>query len=116
MEQFLKPDDVLLGEAGTTIFGLFDIKFPPRTRFITQINWASIGYATPATLGADIAKTEIGKQGRTILITGDGSLAMTLQEVGTMVKEGIKPILFVINNDGYTVERMIRGAQMRKYC
>ena len=38
-------------------------------------------------------------------------MAMTIQEIGTMIKAGIKPILFVNNNDGYTVERMIWGAR-----
>lgn len=30
-----------------------------------------------------------------------------------MIKAGIAPIIFVINNDGYTVERLIWGAQQR---
>lgn len=110
-ESFLNPNDVLLGETGTTMFGLFDINFPEKTHFITQIYYGSIGYATAATLGVDIAKKEMGLKGRTILITGDGSMAMTIQEVGTMVKQGLNPIIFVINNEGYTVERMIWGAQ-----
>lgn len=36
---------------------------------------------------------------------------MTIQEIGTMVKQSIKPIIFIINNDGYTVERLIWGAR-----
>jgi pyruvate decarboxylase len=110
-ESFLKPNDVLLGETGTTMFGFFDIKFPEKIRFITQIYYGSIGYATAATLGVDIAKKEMGLNGRTILVTGDGSLALTIQEVGTLIKQGLNPIIFVINNEGYTVERMIWGAQ-----
>ncbi|KAF2656184.1 pyruvate decarboxylase [Lophiostoma macrostomum CBS 122681] len=111
-EKFFKPGDVVVVEVGTSCFGICDVKFPANTRFLTQCYYGSIGYATAATLGAEIARREVaGEQGRTILITGDGSLAMTIQEVGTMIKAGIKPILFVNNNDGYTVERMIWGAQ-----
>lgn len=38
-------------------------------------------------------------------------MALTIQEIGTMIKAKCKTIVFVINNDGYTVERLIWGAQ-----
>lgn len=40
-------------------------------------------------------------------------MALTIQEVGTMIKNKSKAILFVINNEGYTVERLIWGAKQR---
>ena len=46
---------------------------------------------------------------RNILMIGDGSLQLTVQSISTMMREGIKPIIFVVNNDGYTVERIIHG-------
>jgi pyruvate decarboxylase len=117
IESFLRPGDVVVGETGTSVFGLCDVKFPEHTRFIAQIYYGSIGYATAATLGIEIARREVeaktGIKGRTILITGDGSMALTIQELGTMIKAGINPVVFVINNDGYTVERLIWGAQQR---
>lgn len=75
----------------------------------------SIGFAFAATLGAEVARVERKTPGRTILCTGDGSMALTIQEIGTMVKAGIKPVIFVINNAGYTVERLIWGARQRKF-
>ncbi|XPS81400.1 Pyruvate decarboxylase [Ascochyta lentis] len=33
-----------------------------------------------------------------------------MQELGTMIKADMAPIIFVINNAGYTVERLIWGA------
>lgn len=41
-------------------------------------------------------------------------MALTIQEIGTMIKAGTAPLIFVINNEGYTVERLIWGAQQRK--
>lgn len=35
------------------------------------------------------------------------------QEVSTMVREGLNPILFVLSNDGYEIERQIHGSQRR---
>jgi pyruvate decarboxylase len=55
-------------------------------------------------------KSIVGK-GRTVLITGDGSMALTIQEIGTMIKAGLKCVIFVINNEGYTIERLIWGAK-----
>lgn len=116
LERFLKPGDAVLAETGTAVFGMCDIKFPSSTRFVTQIYYGSIGWATAATLGVALAQSEISdsQEGRTILVTGDGSMAMTIQELGVMIKAGIKPIIFVLNNDGYTVERMIWGAKQGK--
>jgi pyruvate decarboxylase len=116
IESFLKPGDCIVGETGTSNFGLCDIKFPPRVRFITQIYYGSIGFATAATLGVEVARTELEKsgavdKGRTVLLTGDGSMALTIQELGTMIKNNLKIVVFVINNEGYTIERLIWGAR-----
>ncbi|KAK5013806.1 hypothetical protein LTR39_003471 [Cryomyces antarcticus] len=113
---FLRPGDVLLADTGTAAFGLPDATFPKDVIFITQTYYGSIGYCTPAALGSDVALSELhteqGKsRGRTILVTGDGSLQLTIQEVGTMIARGFQPIIIVINNAGYTIERVIHGAR-----
>lgn len=119
IESFLRPNDVLIGETGTTNWGLCDITFPANVQLVTQIYYGSIGFATAATMGVDVARCELeartGTKGRTILCTGDGSMALTIQEIGTMIKAKSKAIIFVINNDGYTVERLIWGAQQRGF-
>lgn len=116
VEQFLQSGDCLVSETGTSNFGLCDVKFPSNIRFNTQIYYGSIGFAFAATLGVETARRELessGKfgKGRTVLFTGDGSMALTIQEIGTMIKAGHKSIIFVINNQGYTIERLIWGAQ-----
>lgn len=113
--RFLCPGDVLLGETGTSNFGIYDIAFPSAVQYEAQIYYGSIGWAAAATFGADIAHRELlsttKKEGRTVLFTGDGSLALTIQEIGSMIKHRSKCVLFVIENKGYTVERMIWGAK-----
>lgn len=49
--------------------------------------------------------------GPTIFFTGDGSLQLTAQEIATMIRHKLKPIIFVINNEGYTIERLIHGLE-----
>ncbi|KAH7392009.1 pyruvate decarboxylase-like protein [Phaeosphaeria sp. MPI-PUGE-AT-0046c] len=117
IEKFLRPGDCIVSETGTANFGLCDITFPPHVRFVTQIYYGSIGFATAASLGVEVARRELaskgGEQGmkRTILMTGDGSMALTIQELGTMIKNKCKTVVFVINNAGYTIERLIWGAK-----
>lgn len=83
IEAFLQRGDVIVGETGTSVFGLCDIMFPPSVQFIAQVYYGSIGYAMAATLGIEVARKELEgknprrgggyKKGRTVLITGDGS-------------------------------------------
>jgi alpha-keto-acid decarboxylase len=44
-----------------------------------------------------------------VLLIGDGAAQLTVQEVGTFSPEGLSPVIVVVNNDGYTVERAIHG-------
>ena len=56
------------------------------------------------------ARTQIANPyRRNILLISDGSLQLTVQSLSTMIRQNLNPVIFVINNDGYTVERMIHG-------
>jgi pyruvate decarboxylase len=99
----------VLAESGTAQFGVTDAIFPSNTSYITQIFWSSIGYTVGACLGALVAARESKNPGRVILIVGDGSLQMTAQEIGSYIRFGFTPIIFVINNNGYSIERAING-------
>jgi len=46
---------------------------------------------------------------RLILITGEGSLQLTIQALSLLNRFGIPPVIFVLNNRGYTIERFFRG-------
>ncbi|OAL28563.1 hypothetical protein AYO22_02757 [Fonsecaea multimorphosa] len=110
--EFCRPGDVVIAESGTAQFGFPDANLPEDITYITQVYYGSIGYSVPATLGAAVALRELNREGRVILVVGDGSLQLTVQEIGTMVKLGFKNIIIVvINNNGYTIERAIHGPE-----
>jgi indolepyruvate decarboxylase len=44
-----------------------------------------------------------------VLFIGDGAFQMTAQELSTILRRGLKPIIFLVNNNGYTIERLILG-------
>jgi pyruvate decarboxylase len=115
MSKFFKEYDVILAETGTSAFGILDIPFPKNAISLAQVLWGSIGWSVGATLGAALAARESAQPDRrTILFVGDGSLQLTLQEIGTMIRRGLKPIIFVLNNDGYEIEKQIHGVN-REY-
>jgi pyruvate decarboxylase len=106
--QWLKKDDIIITETGTANFGIWETRFPADVTAISQVLWGSIGYATGACQGASLAAKELGIK-RTILFTGDGSFQLTAQELSTMIRNKLNPIIFVICNNGYTIERYIHG-------
>lgn len=97
---------VVLADTGTSLFNSGEYTFSGGSQLIIGKMWASIGYATPAALGAAIAKKD---SGRVILLTGDGAFQMTAQALSTMLNKHVNPIIFILNNHGYTIERMFHG-------
>lgn len=106
--QWLQKNDVIITETGTSNFGIWETRFPAGVNAISQVLWGSIGYATGSCQGAALAAKEMNIA-RTILFTGDGSFQLTAQEVSTMIRNKLSPIIFVICNKGYTIERLIHG-------
>jgi indolepyruvate decarboxylase len=83
--------------------GLAFAPMPTGATFQNQTLWGSIGWATPAAFGAAVAAPDR----RVILITGDGSHQLTAQEISQLGRCGLKPIVFVLNNSGYLIERLL---------
>ncbi|TPX56251.1 hypothetical protein PhCBS80983_g04647 [Powellomyces hirtus] len=100
---------IVVAETGTSSFGTSTQKLADGSRYISQVLWGSIGYATAASLGAAIAGRELDKPLRTVLVTGDGSFQLTANEMSTFLRHKLTPIIIIINNDGYTIERYIHG-------
>lgn len=109
VSSWFREGDVIITETGTSAFGIVQSRFPDNCVGISQVLWGSIGFTVGATLGAVMAAQEIDPKKRVILFVGDGSLQLTVQEISTMCKWENTPYLFVLNNDGYTIERLIHG-------
>jgi len=100
--RFIRPDDILIAESGTASYGLLFALMPLGATFHSQTQWGSIGWATPAAFGAAIAAP--GR--RVVLVTGEGAHQLTAQEISQFGRLGLKPIVFLLNNNGYLIERM----------
>lgn len=109
LQPFIRPGDIILADQGTSAFGAIDLRLPAEVNFIVQPLWGSIGYTLAAAFGAQTACPNR----RVIVLTGDGAAQLTIQEMGSMLRDKQRPIILVLNNEGYTVERAIHGPEQR---
>lgn len=116
ISRIFQPHDIILTETGTLSVGSRDMILPPHTTLINSSLWLSIGYMLPAAVGAALAQRELQQSSsvpasaRTILFEGDGSLQMTVQAISDVLRNNVQNLtIFVLNNDGYTIERWIHG-------
>lgn len=111
LQSYFKGEDIIFAETGTIPLGVAPMKLPENSELHSQLLWCSTGWATPASFGAAIANPKA----RVILITGDGAHQISAMEIGNMCKYGVKPVIIVINNNGYSTERLISGDDDTKF-
>ena len=104
IQGYLRPGDVLLTDNGTS-YAIFGFRLPPKCTVVASVIWGSIGYSVGALLGTLTAAPER----RHLLFVGDGSFQESAQELSTMLRNDCKPVIFLINNGGYTIERGYLG-------
>ena len=100
IQGYLRPGDVLYTDNGTS-YAIFGLRLPPDCTVVASVIWGSIGYSVGALLGALTAAPDR----RHLLFVGDGSFQETAQELSTILRHGHKPVIFLINTGGYTIER-----------
>jgi indolepyruvate decarboxylase len=103
MSHFVENDSLVIAETGVSLFSAAEMLMPEGAIFIGQTFYGSIGYTVGATLGAAMAAPDRP----VVLFVGDGAFQVTCQDLSTMIRYGLKPVICLINNDGYTIERVI---------
>jgi len=93
VSEFLKERDIVVTETGTANFGILSTKFPAGVTALNQILWGSIGWSVGACQGAALAAQDARDDRRTILFVGDGSFQLTAQELSTMIRHKLNPIM-----------------------
>ncbi|EEH40457.2 pyruvate decarboxylase [Paracoccidioides lutzii Pb01] len=108
--EYLKMNDIVITEAGTSNFGVWETRFKKGTIGISSVLWSSIGFALGACQGAVLAAREMTDVSRrTLLFIGDGSFQLTAQELSTIIRHKLTPTIFVICNNGFVIERYVHG-------
>lgn len=99
----LTANTTLVCDTGDALLGAMDLRTATAANFLSDAYYLSMGFAVPAAIGVMAAEP----QNRVMAIVGDGAFQMTGIELSTAAKYGMKPIVFVLNNDGYGTQRHI---------
>ena len=78
--------------------------FKKPRQFVTSGGLGVMGYGLPSAIGAQIGRPEE----TVVLITGDGSFQMTLNELSTAAEQGLPLKIFVLNNQRLGMVRQLQ--------
>ena len=100
-------DDIIICDTGCTlIWTMQAFEFKAGQRFFHAFNNNPMGYGLPAAIGAAFAKP--GQ--RIIYVASDGSLAMSVHELATVVRHNLPIKIFLLNNRGYGIVQQSQEA------
>jgi len=98
----LDPDSIVVTGNGTAYTSTFQImKIKKGMRVIANHGCAAMGYDLPAAIGACLANS----RREIVLLTGDGSIMMNLQELQTIASNHLSIKIFILDNYGYLAIR-----------
>jgi indolepyruvate decarboxylase len=100
LQSYLTRDHIVVTDVGDCLFAGSDLVLAQNS-FLACAYFASLGFGTPAAIGAQIADP----QRRVVAIIGDGGFQMTAMELSAAVRYHLSPIIIVLNNHGYGTER-----------
>ncbi len=90
-----------MADVGDALFGATDLFIRERTEFIAPAYYTSMGFAVPASVGAQLANPKL----RPLVLVGDGAFQMTGMELSTVARYHLNPVVVLLNNGGYGTER-----------
>jgi indolepyruvate decarboxylase len=93
---------MVVAESGDSLFGGIDIKLGDDGLYLAQGFYASMGFAVPGAIGA-----QIGTGLRPLILTGDGGFQMTGVEIAHAPRYQLNPIVVLLNNGGWGIFRPI---------
>ncbi|MCB1112965.1 MAG: alpha-keto acid decarboxylase family protein [Chlamydiales bacterium] len=102
IEKNLSHDHILIADIGDVLFGTADYTLE-QDCYLSSAYYATVGFAIPAAIAAQI----YSPKKRVIAVVGDGAFQMTGTELSTALRFGADPIVIVVNNHGYSMERPI---------
>jgi indolepyruvate decarboxylase len=103
----LDENSCVVSDVGDGLFGAIGIRTSRRAEFIAPAYYLSMGFAVPASIGVSMANPKL----RPFVLVGDGAFQMTGMELSTAVRLGLRPIVLVLNNEGYGTMRKIRDGR-----
>lgn len=103
INSILDKNKAICADIGDSLFGSMNLTLHHSRQFLSPAYYMTMGCAIPYALGLQTCLPNI----RPIVIVGDGAFQMSCTELSTIVNKKMNPIVFIINNDGYTTERKL---------
>lgn len=100
----------VVAETGDCWFIGQKLQLPSHGSFFVQLQYGSIGWSLPASLGMGLAlEKQCDSQGqyRLLLLIGDGSFRVSAQALSTMIEHNLNITIFLMNNQSYAIEDQI---------
>jgi TPP-dependent 2-oxoacid decarboxylase len=107
LNTFIDDNTIVIADTGDALFAGSDLIVHNRTEFLASAYYASLGFAVPASLGAQSANPRL----RPLVLVGDGAFQMTGLELSTIARYHLNPIVVVLNNGGYGTERPMQDGK-----
>jgi acetolactate synthase-1/2/3 large subunit len=113
MNKHFADDEIIVTDMGTALTCTHQaIMLKEKQRVVTSTGLGEMGFGLPGAVGASLA----ADKKRVILINGDGSMMMNLQEMQTIMYHKLPIKLFVYINDGYlTIKHTQNNLFNQKY-
>ena len=103
LDEALDDRTLVVADVGDALFASSELVIRGQTEFIAPAYYTSMGFATPAALGAKMARPDL----TVVALVGDGAFQMTGMELSTIVRRGLPVVVIVLDNKGYGTERLI---------
>lgn len=101
LSDHLTAGDTLITGNGTDVVSYYQAFRVSKGQRTINTGWGSMGWDLPNAIGACIAN----KKGRTLCVTGDGSIQWNIQELLTVRHYDLPLKIFIFNNRGYSCIR-----------
>ena len=93
------PEDVVINAAGSMPGDLQCLwRASTPVQYHVEYAFSCMGYEIPAALGVKLA---LGEDHEVVAIVGDGTYQMLPMEIATIVAEGVKVIIVLLDNHGF---------------
>lgn len=99
LNELMGERDILINAAGS-MPGDLQCLWRARTpeQYHVEYAYSCMGYEIPAALGCKLA---VGDSAQVVAVVGDGSYQMMPQELATIVSEGLKVVIVLLQNHGF---------------
>ncbi|QEG33671.1 alpha-keto acid decarboxylase family protein [Bythopirellula goksoeyrii] len=107
LDEQLEDKTIVIADIGDALFASTELTTHGHTEFLSPAYYTSMGFAVPASLGAQVARPDA----RVVAIVGDGAFQMTGLEFSSLVSRHMPVIVIVLNNGGYGTERLLHPGE-----